>query len=315
MTGPYSQPISGNGTPPGCIRSWLTLIRLPNLLTVPGDPVAGALLAASALPAKPSWGAILSLAGSALLLYAAGLISNDYFDRATDARERPHRPLPSGAVRPAYALMASLLLTLSGLCLAFRAGWLPLSIAVMLTVMISFYNITGKHFAWIGPVAMGLCRGLSLAMGAATSGLAGLITLPVLYSVLGLAVFIALVTVLARHEAKENHAPASWPQWGIPASLLTWISAVVMLAPPPWSRLALVLATMTVAWSLVWMLSLKRSHSPATVQAAIGGLIRGLLLTQAALCALSGQAGEAVALVLVLAFPLAGWLGKWFYGS
>src|SRR5690242_3666498 len=77
---------------PNPIRTWLQLFRAPNLLTVPGDPLAGYLLA--------SFGSVddkLSLAiGASLSFYAGGLLLNDLADLPEDRRERPNRPLPSG---------------------------------------------------------------------------------------------------------------------------------------------------------------------------------------------------------------------------
>src|SRR5512143_1178807 len=88
----------------GSLRGWLELVRPPNLFTVPGDVLAGAALAGIAMRT------MLTLASAvliSLLLYAAGLILNDYMDRRTDARERPERPIPSGRVSAAHALAAS----------------------------------------------------------------------------------------------------------------------------------------------------------------------------------------------------------------
>ena len=54
--------------------AWPRLLRLPNLLTVPGDILAGFLLAPAARPADWAQLPLAFLAG--LLLYAAGLILN-----------------------------------------------------------------------------------------------------------------------------------------------------------------------------------------------------------------------------------------------
>jgi hypothetical protein len=72
---------------------------------------------------------------------------------------------------------------------------------------------------------------------------------------------------------------------------------------------------MALLWTIVWIVQLKPEAPPAQVQLAIGGLIRGLILTQAAPCASCGPAGQALALLLLAAFPVSGWIGKWFYGS
>ena len=48
----------GNQTPAvGRLRAWLEILRVPNLPTVPGDPLAGVLLAAAAAGGAVPWGA------------------------------------------------------------------------------------------------------------------------------------------------------------------------------------------------------------------------------------------------------------------
>ncbi|WP_320781070.1 UbiA family prenyltransferase, partial [Streptomyces sp. CRN 30] len=87
------------------------------MLTVPGDVLSGA--AATGTPPGPRTALAI---GSSLCLYEAGMVLNDWADRAEDAAERPRRPLPSGRVRPAAALTAAGVLTGAGLALAARAG-------------------------------------------------------------------------------------------------------------------------------------------------------------------------------------------------
>lgn len=308
--------MSDNTTRPGAARAWLTLLRPPNLFTVPGDPLAGAMLAAGVTGMATPWHNLLGVSGAALLLYAAGLLSNDYFDRSLDARERPDRPIPSGAVSAASVLKVSLLLTGVALFLALRSGWMPFTVSMMLAVAVWFYNGIGKHHPGLAPVAMGLCRGLSLVMGATVMGTAGLVSGPVLMSALALTLVIALITALARNEADSAGISISpGVRWGIPVVLAGWMGAGWYAASTPTPGLALILAAMSVLWSMVWILPLKTPMQPRRVQASVGGLIRGLLFTQAALCAFSGREGEGVALLLIVAFPVSGWLGKWFYGS
>jgi Na+/alanine symporter len=82
-----------------------------------------------------------------------------------------------------------------------------------------------------------------------------------------------------------------------------------------WQSLSAILAAMSILWTLVWTARLKHHGQPRVIQATIGNLIRGLLLTQAALCAACGPTGENVALLILFLFPISGWIGKWFYGS
>ncbi|MFE1886870.1 UbiA family prenyltransferase, partial [Streptomyces diastatochromogenes] len=108
-------------------RAWVELLRLPALFTVPGDALAGA----AAVRVRPNRRTALAV-GSSLCLYEAGMTLNDWADRAEDAVERPHRPLPSGRVRPGAALAAACALTAAGLALAGRAGRPALAVAVPL---------------------------------------------------------------------------------------------------------------------------------------------------------------------------------------
>ena len=92
------------------LRTWLQLFRAPNLFTVPGDPLAGYVLA--------SYGALESdvffAVGASVCFYAAGLLDNDLADLAEDRAERPARPLPSGAASPRAVRGAAGLLTVLG---------------------------------------------------------------------------------------------------------------------------------------------------------------------------------------------------------
>jgi len=147
----------------GRARAWAELLRLPALFTVPGDALAGAAATATA----PNSRTLLAI-GSSLCLYEAGMALNDWADRAEDAAERPHRPLPSGRVHPAAALTTACVLTGAGLALAARAGRPALAIAAPLAATVWAYDLTLKHTP-AGPVAMATARGLDLLLGAAAT--------------------------------------------------------------------------------------------------------------------------------------------------
>ncbi|MET8569761.1 SCO3242 family prenyltransferase [Streptomyces sp. NPDC004783] len=167
-----ADPIASGGAPPSAPRpgsgragAWAELLRLPALFTVPGDALAGA----AAAGARPGTRTLLAI-GSSLCLYEAGMALNDWADRTEDAVERPHRPLPSGRVRPAAALTAACGLTGAGLLLAARAGRPALAVAAPLAATVWAYDLALKHTP-AGPAAMAAARGLDLLLGAAaTSG-------------------------------------------------------------------------------------------------------------------------------------------------
>ncbi|WP_237322877.1 UbiA family prenyltransferase [Streptomyces sp. JJ36] len=138
------------------------------MFTVPGDAVAGAAAAGH----RPNRGTLLA-AGASLCLYEAGMALNDWADREEDARERPHRPLPSGRIRPGAALTAAGALTGAGLALAGAAGRRTLATAALLAGTVWAYDLRLKHTA-AGPTAMAAARSLDLLLGAtATAHRAG----------------------------------------------------------------------------------------------------------------------------------------------
>ncbi|MDK1344953.1 UbiA family prenyltransferase, partial [Streptomyces sp. 378] len=173
--------------------AWAELLRLPALFSVPGDALAGTAATGSA----PDSRTLLAIASS-LCLYEAGMALNDWADRDVDAVERPHRPLPSGRIRPAAALTAACALTGAGLALAARAGRPALAVAAPLAATVWAYDLGLKHTP-AGPVAMGAARGLDLLLGAAaTTGR----TRKALPSAALLGTHTLAVTTVSRQEAQ-----------------------------------------------------------------------------------------------------------------
>lgn len=142
------------------LRAWVELLRVSALFTVPGDALAGA--ASAGL--RPNRGTALAVATS-LCLYEAGMALNDWADREEDARERPHRPIPSGRITPNAALAAAGGLTATGLFLASRAGRPALAVSTALAASVWAYDLRLKHTA-AGPAAMGAARALDVLLGA-----------------------------------------------------------------------------------------------------------------------------------------------------
>ncbi|WP_442480954.1 SCO3242 family prenyltransferase [Streptomyces kroppenstedtii] len=175
------------------LRAWVELLRLPALFTVPGDALAGA----AAAGVRPNPRTLLAI-GSSLCLYEAGMALNDWADRAEDAVDRPHRPLPSGRVKPAAALAAAGGLTLAGLALASRAGRRPLAVAGALAATVWSYDLVLKHTP-AGPPAMAAARGLDLLLGGVASGGDTRKAVP---SALTLATHTLAVTTVSRHETQ-----------------------------------------------------------------------------------------------------------------
>lgn len=137
------------------------LVRAPAALTVPGDTLAG-----SGAAGRPFGPATAGLALSSTLLYWAGMALNDYADREVDAVERPQRPIPSGRVRPGFALGLSAGLTAIALGVAgLSGGRRALAVAGPLAATVWAYDL-GLKSTPAGPAAMAATRGLDVLLGA-----------------------------------------------------------------------------------------------------------------------------------------------------
>lgn len=303
------------------VRAWLELVRLPNLFTVPGDPLAGFILASALAPDLRLVTALPCLVSS-LCLYIAGLALNDIVDRREDAIHRPARPLPSGRITPAAALSLAVLSGAAGLAAAALAGTATLAVAVLLAAAVILYNAAAKRSPFFGPLAMGLCRGLSLLLGAA--GVEGLwFSMPVVIAAACLFCYISSVTIIASRETEETRGPVHGLFLPLSSFAFPFVALALVLLPDGLSfrdqplvfsmiavpGLAVVLATGMTG------LTLARGASPAEKQRSVGRFIRALVLIQAAFCALVVGPGTAAALGVMLLWPATLLLSKRFYQS
>ncbi|MEU6522898.1 SCO3242 family prenyltransferase [Streptomyces sp. NPDC046924] len=287
------------------------MLRLPALFTVPGDALAGA----AAAGARPGPRTLLAI-GSSLCLYEAGMALNDWADRAEDAVERPHRPLPSGRVRPAAALTAAGALTGAGLALAAGAGRPALAVAAPLAATVWAYDLALKHTP-AGPAAMAAARGLDLLLGAAATGgntraalpsaaLLGTHTLAVTAvsrrettggSVLAPLAALATTGALTRLVARPTRLPA-----GRRAAAAPGLPGSSPAGHPPRAT-----GILTTALGAAYAATAARPYfhavlnpSPPLTQRAVGGGIRATIPLQAALAARSGSVATSL-LVAALA--------------
>jgi len=328
------------------LRAWLQLFRVPNLFTVPGDPLAGFLIATGGRLDSRAVCAVLA----SLCIYAAGLAMNDLADFAEDKRERPKRPLPSGAISrsAAWIVVANLILLGLGLCFLVGPEAVLMGFGTVLGVVL--YNFLTKRIPVIGALNMGLCRGLSLLIGAAAglspdpllleSGSRLAFFQPVLGAMLTglapmsgrrffvfaiggaviIALYIAAVTNLARFETRRDYPrlPRILPLGALLIGFVVLKQATDTLlrdqSPALWLA-GIILCAMNTA-------ELMR-EPPAPLPPRIGAFIRIMPVLQAALCLLPSvptrfhKTPESflVALALLACVPVHAWLGKKFYAS
>ena len=302
---------------PPPLRTWLQLLRAPNLFTVPGDPVAGWLLACfGAVGPRMALGIFASL-----FFYAAGLLLNDVADLAEDRAERPARPLPSGAANRGTVIVVMLAFAMAGLALCAVAGVWTFGVGVVLLLAIATYNLGLKRVPIVGAVNMGLCRGLSLLLGATVVPHGDLTIRLMLHGRLDhllvafllVTFFIAAVTNLARYETKS--AAPGFAKW-LPAaaiaggafSFLPMVNDSNRVSTFLLFALAFLISVQT-AWQLV-----RDPHTP--LPPMIGKLIRLLLVIQAAYCAAFGDIfGSLAAAVFITLWPVSRAVGQRFYAS
>lgn len=271
--------------------AWLRLVRLPNVFTAAADVTMGLLVVqADRLPnAVPVMSLLI---GASAFFYAGGVVLNDYFDRHLDAQERPERPLPSGAIRPLAAACAGWGSLALGVLMACAAALVvgharPAAVALLLASAIVAYNVRVKSTP-VGPVAMGLCRGLNALLG--MSAAESLWVDEHLLIATALGTYIAGVCWLARSEA----GTANRLQMAL--ALLVMLSGVGMLVwvpqlsaqpnpliaaqPQRWYLLVGVLAVL-IGWRTLWAIV---EASFARIRQAVAQAIVSLVVLDAAAC-------------------------------
>ena len=295
------------------LRAWLELMRIPAVFTAPGDPIVGFLLAGMAQQSLDLW-LMIPCASASVLLYVAGMISNDCLDLEEDKRDRPERPIPSGRISLRAGVITSVLLFAAGVGVASFCGWGSASIAGLLVVLILLYNLGGKRIPVLGPLNMGLCRSASLLLGA--SAVQGYTTPVVLVCAGGLTLYIMAVTIIA---SKEMSGRAVGKLALLPnVAFLLWLVPVgIMLKAfgelrqiPVWIAIAI-----AAAWVGRWSYLIEDETEPAKVSQAIGRLLSVLPLIQAAIVMMTGEPGWYIGVVLLHLWPVSTWFGRRFYAS
>ena len=295
-------------------RAWVEILRPPNLPTVPGDPLAGFLLAGLAGGAALPLSAALPLMGAALLLYASGLILNDLADFTEDQQARPERPLPSGRIHRSTAAATAVVLLIAAFPVAlFCTGSRPVIFVTALVLLgfVLLYDFRTKHFAVAGSLTMGLCRGMSLLLGASAAGLQGLSHPAVLVAAAGITLYIAAVTAVAFRETERVRLGVL--RWLPLAMAVLALVAAALLAGPA-TVIGAVAAVIALCEIALWGFRLKGTPGPEQVGPAIGGLLRAEVLLQAAFCGLVPGAA-AVAAGVLLMWPLSLLLARRFRAS
>lgn len=184
---------------------YLQLMRLPALFTALADTFAGLLMNHSSLsPVSDFLWLLLATTG----LYLSGMVFNDVFDVKQDRAERPQRPIPSGRVPLAHAVVLGTVLMGSGLACAAAVRFHSFVLAGLLAGCVLAYDGVLKK-TWLGPLTMGGCRFLNILL-AASAGVSlvapwqSTFQRPQLGLAIGIGLYIVGLTLFARTEAQSR---------------------------------------------------------------------------------------------------------------
>lgn len=181
------------------VKGYLQLARPANLPTAAADILAG--VAIAGVVSSQVFGLpVFYLVFSSVFLYAGGVVLNDVFDAELDKIERPERPIPSGLIPLKSAALFGVLLLLVGVVLAFLVQRSSGIIAMALAVAIVLYDGFSKKYSFLGPLNMGLCRGLNLILGMSVLGQSA----NWWYAAIPL-VYIFAITLISRGEVHGNN--------------------------------------------------------------------------------------------------------------
>jgi 4-hydroxybenzoate polyprenyltransferase len=265
----------------------LRLGRVSNLPTVWTNVLAGAVLADSDWR---SWGLGFVLLAMSLF-YIGGMYLNDYFDRTIDASERPERPIPSGTISARLVGAIGLGLLGAGFLLIAAVGTITATaLAALLIGMIVAYDFYHKGNP-LAPIVMGACRALVYVATAAV--LAGSASIFVVTAAAAIAAYVAGLTYAARQESLDRVGNL-WPLALLVAPMV--VAAGAFRQGPVATAIHLLLA----GWTGAAVFLLAKPPAAGSVSRAVGWLIAGISLCDAAL--LASVHATAPALVAIVGF-------------
>jgi 4-hydroxybenzoate polyprenyltransferase len=261
----------------------LRLGRVSNLPTVWTNVLAGAVLSGGDWR---NWRLGLVLVAMSLF-YVGGMYLNDYFDRTIDGRERPERPIPSGHISAHAVAAIGFCLVGAGAVATAAMGPAAAAMAALLAISIVAYDLHHKANPF-APVVMGACR--ALVYGATATALSGGVSIFVVVAAVAIAAFVAGLTYAARQESLDKIGNL-WP--------------LALLAAPPLVAIgvfrqgpgAMAVYLLLAVWIAASVYLLARRPVAGSVSRAVGWLIAGISLCDAAILASTGAIVPALAAI------------------
>jgi UbiA prenyltransferase family protein len=252
----------------------LRLGRVSNLPTVWTNVLVGTVLAGGQWQNARTGIVLVAMS----LLYVGGMYLNDYFDRTIDARERPDRPIPAGDISANAVAATGFGMLGGGVVLLAAAGAAAAVTGLILAGLIIAYDLFHKGTP-TSPVTMGLCRAF-VYFGAAAAA-SGAVSWLIALTGFALLAYVAGLTYAARQESLDRVGNL-WP--------LLLLSAPMILALPAFRQgaWAIAITLALIGWTAYAIYLLARRPMAGAVPRAVGALIAGISLVDAAFLASVG---------------------------
>ena len=88
--------------------------------------------------------------------WTAGLYLSDYLDRKLDAIQKPHRPIPSGRIKPVEALAIGAIFAITGFILSFLLGYYNVILVFVVAGLVFSYAKISKSRGMAGNLNRGI---------------------------------------------------------------------------------------------------------------------------------------------------------------
>lgn len=280
-------------------------MRPANVVTSVADVLAGIAISGYFLNGNTNYASVLLLCFSTAGLYAGGIVFNDIFDADLDKVERPERAIPSGAIGLGEAVILGCILLLIGIISAFLVGLLSGMIAFGIAIAAMIYNKFSKHHSFIGPLNMGVCRGMNLWLGLSILSysfnqwqILGLVPLIYIYS----------ITMISQGEVHGGKTSNLY----IGGFLYLVVSSFILTVAQVTDNLLLTLLFLLPFAYMILLPLIAAIEDPVgkNIGKAVKAGVIALILMDAAWAAAFGSLYAAIAIASLL--PVSIWLGKRF---
>lgn len=280
-------------------------MRPANIVTAVSDILAGIAISGFFLSSPEDHSSVVWLILSTMGLYGGGVVMNDFFDADLDAIERPERPIPSGLISRAEATTLGVSLLVAGVVFAFLASVLSGILALVIAVAALVYDRWAKHDSVLGPLNMGVCRGLDLLLGisiipASVADHWYLAIVPIIY--------IAAITMISRGEV---HGGKKITMYAAAVFYLAAMSGILYVSLQHGQAIGTLLFILI--WAFMVFLPLKNAISKPEgrlIGRAVKAGVLALILMNAAWASAFGV--TYLALIIILLLPLSVLLARVF---